>query len=166
MASEETFTIYDFNLDQDLENWYVVDDVVMGGRSDGNLNINEAGNGLFYGDVSLDNYGGFSSIQYRFEQLQIQKYTTCKIRVKGDGKAYQFRMKTSRDDRHSYISHFETTGEWETIEIPMEKMYPSFRGRKLDMPNYPGEKLAQISFLIANKKAEAFELELDWIVLE
>lgn len=162
----DSIRLFEFNKDADLSGWYVMDDVVMGGRSDGNLKINDAGNGLFHGDVSLENNGGFSSIQYRFDQKEINKYKTCKIRLKGDGKSYQFRTKSNSFDRHSYISHFETSGEWETIEIPMKEMYPSFRGRKLDMPNFPCEKLAQISFLISNKKAEAFELELEWIVLE
>lgn len=164
--TQDSLTLFEFKKEKDLTNWYVVDDVVMGGRSDGNMKINEDGNGLFYGDVSLENNGGFSSIQYRFEQKLIDKYKTCKIRLKGDGKSYQFRMKANSFDRHSYLSHFETSGDWQIIEIPMAEMYPSFRGRKLDMPNFPGKGLAQISFLISNKRAESFELELDWIVLE
>ena len=45
-------------------------------------------------------------------------------------------------------------------------MYPTFRGRTLDMPDYPGETLAEIAFFIANKKAENFRLEIDQIGLE
>jgi len=162
----DSLRLFEFNKDADLSDWYVMDDVVMGGRSDGNLKINEEGHGIFFGDVSLENNGGFSSIQYKFDTKLVYRYKICKIRLKGDGKSYQFRMKSNDFDRHSYISHFETSGEWETIEIPMADMYPSFRGRKLDLPNYSGKKLSQISFLISNKKAEAFELELDWIELQ
>ena len=39
-------------------------------------------------------------------------------------------------------------------------MYPSWRGMKLDMPNYPGESMEEIAFLIANYKAEQFRLEI------
>ena len=88
------------------------------------------------------------------------------IRLKGDGKRYQFRTKSNRYERHAYIYYFETTGNWQTIEIPLLKMYPTFRGRRLDIPNYPAEQLEQIAFLIANKKAESFELKIDWIGLE
>ena len=158
--------IFDFNKESDLSNWFVVDDVVMGGRSDGNFEINEDGHGIFYGKVSLENNGGFSSIRYEFEEQKIAAYKTCSIRLKGDGKSYQFRTKTSRYDRHSYIYTFETNGDWQTIHIPLTEMYPAFRGRRLDIPNYPVESIEQIAFLIANKKAEAFELSIDWIGLE
>ncbi len=161
----EPLSVFDFNSESDLSNWIIMDDVVMGGRSDGNFEINQDGNGIFFGKVSLENNGGFSSVQYRFEEKAIQNYKTCTIHLKGDGKSYQFRIKSKKFDAHSYIFHFETTGEWETIEIPLGEMYPSFRGRKLDMPDFPVEEFSQISFLISNKKAENFSLELDWMNL-
>ena len=49
--------IYDFNVDSSFRNWAIVDDGVMGGLSAGNLGIQKDGSGLFYGYVSLDNYG-------------------------------------------------------------------------------------------------------------
>ena len=157
--------LIDFNKDSDLSNWTVVDDVVMGGRSDGNIEINQEGHAVFQGQVSLENNGGFSSVRYRFEQQKVDAYSKVFMRVKGDGKRYQFRMKSDRFDRHSYIYHFETTGEWQTVEIPLREMYPGFRGMKLNMPNYPGRILEEVAFLISNKKAERFQLEIDKIIL-
>lgn len=43
----------------------------MGGKSSGDFYINESGNGVFEGFVSLANNGGFSSVRYR-ETFQIQ----------------------------------------------------------------------------------------------
>lgn len=166
MMTPLTMQLFDFSLDSDLRNWYVVDDGVMGGRSAGNLKINEEGHGLFSGKVSLENNGGFSSIRYRFNQQSISDHKVCKIRLRGDGKRYQFRVKSDKYDRHSYIYHFETTGDWETIVIPMSEMYPAFRGRKLNMPNYPIQQMEELSFMIGNKRAEIFKLELDKIILE
>jgi hypothetical protein len=85
--------------------------------------------------------------------------------LKGDGKRYQFRVKKDIDDPQSYIQYFTTSGEWETISIPLAEMYPTFRGRQLNMPNYSVEQMAEIAFLIANKRNESFCLQLDWIVL-
>ena len=48
--------IFDFTRDANLSSWYVVDDGVMGGRSKGKLSINDNGNAIFSGEVSLDNY--------------------------------------------------------------------------------------------------------------
>ena len=68
--SDSSTTIFDFNSDANVSRWRVVDDVVMGGRSKGNLKINEEGNGEFYGAVSIENNGGFSSLRYRFFRNQ------------------------------------------------------------------------------------------------
>lgn len=157
--------LFNFNVGADQANWYIVDDVVMGGRSDGHFKI-DAGIGIFSGKVSLENYGGFSSVRYQFDAKDISKYKKCKIKLKGDGKAYQFRVKTNHRDRYSYKLDFQTSGSAEIIEIPLADMFPTFRGRKLDMPNFPAEQLAEISFMISNKKAEAFRLELEWMTLE
>ena len=158
--------IFDFDKKSDLTNWRVVDDGVMGGLSQGNFKTNEKGNAIFYGDVSLENNGGFSSVRHRFQEKTVNEYSKFVIRLKGDRKRYQFRVKTDSYDRYSYISYFETSGEWQTIEIPLEEMYPSFRGRKLSIPNFPGEAMEEIAFLIANYKAESFKLEIDKISLK
>lgn len=158
--------IYDFNRQGNLNGWFVVDDVVMGGRSSGGMQLSDEGYAVFKGNVSLENYGGFSSVRYRFDKMSAGDQSVFKIRVKGDKKNYQFRAKTSVRERQSYVYEFSTSGQWEVIEIPFEKMYPSFRGMTLDMPNYPGQDLQECSILIANKKNESFRLEIDRIWME
>jgi hypothetical protein len=162
----DQLTIFDFKTNKELSSWYVVNDDVMGGRSTADFFRSPAGHAVFEGKVSLENNGGFSSVRHRFPEKKIEGYQFISIRLKGDGKKYQFRMKTSRWDRHSYIYYFETSGEWQTIQIPLSEMKPSFRGNFLDMPNYPGEKVEEIAFLIANYKAEKFNLKLESISLE
>ena len=62
--------IFVFNTDCKLENWQVVDDIVMGGRSSSQLSLNSDGNGVFKGNVSIENNGGFSSIQLNLEDVK------------------------------------------------------------------------------------------------
>lgn len=162
----QSMKLFDFNTKSDISNWTIVDDVVMGGRSNGSFKLNEEGQGVFSGDVSLENNGGFSSLRYRFDAKRIKGANKIILKVKGDGKAYQFRMKTSKYDRHSYIVTFQTNKEWQTIEITLAAMYPVFRGSKLNIPNYPAEIVEELAFLIGNKKAESFQLEIDSIILE
>ncbi len=158
--------LFDFNKDSDLSNWKIVDDVVMGGRSDGHFGINEEGHAVFKGRVSLENNGGFSSVRYFFDKTQIDSYSKINIRLKGDGKQFQFRVKSNKYDRHSYIYYFETSGDWQTVSVPMAEMAPEFRGGKLDIPNYTGKVLEEVAILISNKKSETFSLEIDKITLE
>ncbi len=156
-------TLFDFSSTSDITGWEIVDDVVMGGRSDGAFYLSNEGKGVFTGKVSMENNGGFSSVRFDFNNLDIEAYDTFVLKVKGDGKRYQFRAKTRRYDRESYISYFETTGEWQEVEIPMSEMYPTFRGMRLNMDNFSGNSLGQISFLIGNNRPESFTLEIDEI---
>ncbi len=159
-------TIFDFSENSDISQWKVVNDGVMGGLSKGNFHLNEAKNGVFEGKISLENNGGFSSLQYAFDQIKIREYATFKLHLKGDGKAYQFRAKRNISDKHSYIATFETTGDWQTITIKMKDMIPQYRGDQLPMTNYSGDLLEQVTFLIGNKKEESFKLEIDKIAME
>ena len=163
MNTEEPFMLVDFNRDMQLTDWAVVDDVVMGGRSDGRFFISGEGHAVFEGAVSLENNGGFSSIRYRIDPLSLEGYSKAVIRLKGDGKRYQFRIRAGKGDSHSYARHFETSGLWESVEIPLNEMFPTWRGMKLNIPNYPGKQLSEIGFLISNKRAENFLLQIDYI---
>jgi len=158
--------VYDFSPDSKAGDWFVVDDRVMGGRSQGQLELSQEGYGIFQGRVSLENNGGFSSIRTRMEALETKGYSAFRIRLKGDGKNYQFRVRSQLNERQSYQYEFATTGAWQVVRLPFDQMIPTFRGMRLNMPNYPGEVLRECSFLISNKKDESFRLEIDRIWLE
>jgi hypothetical protein len=40
------------------------------------------------------------------------------------------------------------------------------RGDRLDLPDYPGKTLSQVRFMIANGRAESFQLEIASIKLK
>lgn len=160
------FVLFDFSKESNIQNWIVVNDGVMGGLSKGDFSIENEGHALFKGYVSLENNGGFSSVRYNLETKSVKNFKKIKLRLKGDGKQYQIRVKTRISDYYSYIAYVKTNGEWQTLEILFSEMIPSFRGSKLDLPNYPGEYLEQFAILIGNKKKEDFELYLDKIELE
>ena len=158
--------IFDFNHNSNITDWKIVDDVVMGGRSNGKFKIDSDGNGVFSGDVSLENNGGFSSVRYQFEKINTTKNSKVVIRLKGDGKEYQFRIKNNRNTYYSYIKNFNTIGDWENIIINLKDLYPSFRGQTMNIPNFTGDSFEEIVFLIGNKKNESFTLILDKIEIE
>jgi hypothetical protein len=158
--------IYNFQKDASTTNWRVVDDGVMGGLSQGKLKVDNEGNGLYSGTVSTENNGGFSSLRYRFDAIEASEDQSIVLRIKGDGKKYQFRVKDKVNQYYSYIYTFQTSGEWQTVKIPLAEMYPSYRGRKLNTPNFKHSQIEEIAFLIGNKKAESFELIIDKIELE
>ena len=158
--------IFNFKKSKDLKQWFIVNDDVMGGISKSNLSASEDGNGIFQGYVSTENNGGFCSIRHSLSRKYIGNNKVLKLKIKGDEKDYQLRIKADRNDYFSYIVTFKTTGEWEEIEIPLKEMYPSFRGRVLNMQNFNNNYFEEIAFLVGNKKNEKFKLIIDRITLE
>lgn len=158
--------IFDFTDKTDISQWTVVDDVVMGGKSSGNFTINNDGNGVFFGSVSLKNNGGFSSVRHQFSKKNIASAKKIKVLLKGDGNSYQLRIKKSSSDYYSYVAVFKTTTTWETIEINLSEMQPRFRGTNLPMDNFSSENMEEIAFLIGNKTEQDFRLEIDKIYVD
>lgn len=155
--------LFDFNVNSNIDNWRVVDDNVMGGISASKFFVDASGNGVFKGNVSTENNGGFCSVQHYPKPVSLKEKKVFSIRLKGDGKKYQFRVKSERSNYYSYIYEFQTTTDWQTIEIPITELYASFRGRTIDIPNYDGASLEEIAFLVGNKKKEDFQLLIDKI---
>lgn len=158
--------LFDFSENKDTGNWMVVNDGVMGGRSKGTFISSENNTAIFSGTISLENSGGFSSVRYKTGNIDVEGFSILELQLKGDGKNYQVRIREKSSDYFSYIYTFQTSGEWETIKVPLAEMYPSFRGRKLYFPNYSGKSMVELTFLIGNKKAESFRLELQKAVLK
>lgn len=144
----------------------VVNDGVMGGRSRSTLQLNEDGYGVFAGRVSLENNGGFASIRLDCGKVPINNARSFVLKVKGDGKRYQFRIRAQKNDYYSYIQYFETSGDWEEISLPLADFYPTFRGRKLNLPNFSASSLEEVGVLIGNKQQESFQLLIDSIGLK
>lgn len=158
--------ILDFKNTDEIEYWRIVNDGVMGGLSKSEIIFSKNNTALFKGIVSLENNGGFASTRTIPRSYELDGYHGIRLRVKGDGKTFQFRMRTNdRFDGASYRYQFETKmNTWMIIEIPFHECVPVFRGRILEevKPILP-EEIQQIGFLISNKKAEKFQLEIDWI---
>ena len=159
-------TIYDFNKENGLGDWRIEDDRVMGGISQGKFELTEDGHGKFYGNVTVESNGGFSSVQNNSMDIDVSPEQSLQIKVKGDGNTYQLRVQQSTDARESYIKEFRTNGEWQTIKVKLSDMEPTFRGRDLDMPNFNFDQIKHLRFLIGTKKVDQkFELLIDCIEL-
>ena len=158
-------TLFDANANPNSKNWYIIDDVVMGGRSSGDFGMTKEGYAKFSGTVSLENNGGFSSVRYAMETQKVTPESKVRIHLKGDGSNYQFRVRHQRGSYYSYITKFETTGNWQTLEFQLKDLYPTFRGRRLDLPDFNHDTLTELAFLIGNKKAQKFSLVIEKIAL-
>jgi Complex I intermediate-associated protein 30 (CIA30) len=146
--------------------WAVVNDGVMGGLSSSSVRRTDEGTGLFSGELSLENNGGFASVRCLVGLTDLSEFAGLAVRVRGDGRAYQLRLRgNDRFDGVAYRAFFETIdGEWVTARIPFEKFLPTFRGRILtDAPVLDLSQIAQVAFLIADKQPGSFALEIEFV---
>jgi len=159
-------TLVQFSREAGPAGWHVENDDVMGGRSQGRLDIAETGNALFTGAISLENDGGFASIQCDYPSIDVSACRAIHLGLKGDGKRYQLRIDAAPGARHSYAADFQTSGNWEEIVLPFADFTAIRHGDRLDLPNYPGKTLARLQILAGDGRAESFQLEIDkiWLV--
>ena len=144
--------------------WDVVNDSVMGGISNSQVLQND-GNLVFTGNVSLANNGGFASIRTPLD-VKNQNITKIVLRVKGDGQTYQLRLRTNEYmDGAAYTRSFSTTkSEWLNIEFLPEDFQLTYRGRLLEQqPTISFKEIKQLGFMIAGKQAGEFRLEVEKI---
>jgi NADH dehydrogenase [ubiquinone] 1 alpha subcomplex assembly factor 1 len=156
--------LYNFNEPSLEAPWYAQNDDVMGGVSKGQAEIKE-GHLHFAGELSLENNGGFAQIYSRVEQSDFLEYSGIFLRVKGDGREYQFRLATNarfRGSRIAYRASFSTkAGEWMEIFLPFSSFVPSWRGNMLSGPPLDLTSVEQVALLLADGNPGEFSLVVD-----
>lgn len=166
-AADDLIDDFDSSKNESL-NWRIVDDRVMGGRSQGLFSTQESGIMRFEGMLSLENNGGFSSVRTDKLSLDLSDKKGLALRVKGDGRKYQLRLSTDARFRSygevSFKAEFETVkDEWIEIKVPFNSLVGSWRGRNLEDEVFNPAKIERISLLLGDKNPGKFQLDVDWI---
>ena len=142
--------------------WYIQNDNVMGGRSQGNFEIS-SNKLIFLGNTNTDG-GGFSSIRTQPLQLDLSDRTGIRVHVMGDGRLYTWHLQTDalwRGRKVSYWADFSTSaGQVSSVDIPFTSFKPQFRGFKLDGPELNTQLITQLGLYIYDKNDGPFELTL------
>lgn len=159
--------IIDFAHSDEPMKWESVNDDVMGGISRGAIVFDENdAPAVFTGNVSTANNGGFASVRTMPRTFDLAEACGLRVRLKGDGKTYQLRIRTfDGHDSLSYRFLFDTrSDEWITVHAHFEAFEPVYRGRQLAVTEpFNAANIRQIGFLIADKQAGPFRLAIDRI---
>lgn len=143
--------------------WYVLNDNVMGGRSAGAFEIRDGT--LHFSGATNTSGGGFSSIRTDDVQLDLSDYTGIRLRVRGDGRRYTWRLTTTarwRGRPVNYWADFDTTdGEWTTADVPFASFVPKFRGYRLDGPPLDPARITGMGLMIYDNRDGPFHVLLD-----
>ncbi len=146
--------------------WFVVNDNVMGGKSEGSFKHNP--DAFIFSGTTNTNGGGFSSVRTRTLQIDLSRYAGIRLSLKGDGRRYTWRLTTSASWRGravSYWADFATPQDrWGTVDIPFAHFFPRFRGQKLDGPQLDPADITGMGLMIYDKQDSPFQLSLRHIL--
>lgn len=152
----------------ETKHWQVINDTVMGGVSRSRF-YQQGDDAIFEGTVSLDNNGGFASVR-RVISPEFQNGSIIKLIVKGDGRRYQFRLKTHRlYEGAAYVAEFSTErNAWQQVTLYEKDFTARFRGRTIsNAPTLKFGDAVQVGLLIGDKIEGDFRLQIQAIeVLE
>lgn len=165
LTPSETRTIMDLSDSRAAASWSVVDDGVMGGVSASRWLWSAEGYGIFSGDVSLENNGGFCSLRTVLPSVDASGYVGVEWVIRGDGKRYS--LNVSNATRGIFYSYdVETTGDWQTVRLPFAALVPERFGVRV--PNAPAldiRHLLMFNVIISDKQQGGFSLFLQRVSL-
>lgn len=158
-------SIFEFAKADAADAWQVVNDNVMGGRSQGGFQIEDQVQ-VFAGRTNT-NGGGFSSIRARGLRLDLSEREGIVARVRGDGREYTLLLETAERAwffRVSYWSKFQPpAGEWTEVRLPFDSFYPTRMGQRLEGRPLDTSDIRGIGLMIYDKQDGPFRLDVDWI---
>ena len=158
----DTLILSEFTGDRLDLGWYIQNDNVMGGQSQGSFEI-VSDELIFSGNTNTDG-GGFSSIRTHPLQLNLSDRSGIRVKVKGDGRRYTWHLQTDarwRGRSVNYWADFNTSAdEVASVDIPFTSFVPQFRGFKLNGPELNTQQITQLGLYIYDKNDGPFELIL------
>ncbi len=166
MADNQPRVLFDFTGADAAKEWQTVNDGVMGGVSEGTFKITDQKTLGFSGTLSLENNGGFASVRTKAKRLGLEKGDTLIARVRGDGRVYSMNLYLTKPlTAFSYRASVPTkTGEWIEVKVPLDAFEATSFGRAVkDAGAVKPEEVAAVGFLLGDKKAGPFTLEVEWI---
>ena len=169
MADDTLLTLFDFTGADAAKEWQTVNDGVMGGVSDGKFKITDAKSMEFFGTLSLANNGGFASVRTKPKNLALEKGDTVVAKVRGDGREYMLNLYPNKQRvAYSYRATVQTKkDEWIEVKIPLDKFEATSFGNVVKNAGAINpEEISALGFMLGDKKAGLFKLEIEWIKVE
>ncbi len=157
----------DFTAD-DTGAWFVLNDGVMGGRSDGGGFID--GSRLRFEGSLVTAGGGFTSARLRLQGDELVDSTRIEMRVRPDGRTYGVTLEDAAAFGGRLVSHradldigpVDSDG-WAIATVGYDQLVPSVFGQLVDAPPFDPATAREFGIIIADGIDGAFALDIDWI---
>ncbi|MEM6642410.1 MAG: CIA30 family protein [Bacteroidota bacterium] len=154
-----------FKNEADVANWSVTSDGVMGGLSKGSIKASDNGV-IFSGEVSLKNFGGFTSYKSPFGEHDLSQFEKLSIRYRSTGHDMGFQIETSQQFFLPYFkANLPVSEEWTTVTINFDAFQQYQMGDKTGntLTSQDLKEVARIGFITNEKKEGAFSFEVEHV---
>ena len=155
-------TLFDFE-GPDTTPWRIENDGVMGGRSQGFVEV-ASGTLEFTGEVVTEG-GGFSSIR-AVKQVDLSEFDGIELRVRGGGRTFELDIDDGTRSRGREVNRrgaFPTSDSWEIVRVPFATLEASAHGETVSVDPLDLSGVKSIGIYIIDGKDGPFMLEVDWI---
>lgn len=162
--------LFSFAAPEAAAGWRVVNDDVMGGRSEGR--VDAAGDRLVFAGTTNTDGGGFSSARCPLDAPGLEAppdlgaFDGLAVRVRGDGRGYELDVRTGERVGRMTVAYRAPlgapAGAWHVARVPFGAFRASARGRALDRALDPAA-LCAVGFFLYDGADGPFRLEVDWI---
>ncbi|MFO8233023.1 MAG: CIA30 family protein [Longimonas sp.] len=162
MSSSEPMVLFDFD-GADTAQWSIENDGVMGGRSEGFVEV-AGGTLVFTGEVVTEG-GGFSSVRAAL-QTDISSYDGIELRVRGGGRTFELDVDDGTESRGREVNRrgpVPTSNSWETVRVPFASLEASAHGEPVRVDPLDRSAVKSIGVYIIDGQDGPFRLEVDWI---
>lgn len=161
-SSSESMTLFSFD-GADAAQWRVENDGVMGGRSQGFVEVAD-GTLVFTGEVVTEG-GGFTSVRAA-QQAELSGYDGIELRVRGGGRTFELDVDDGTRSRGREVNRrapFPTSDTWETVRVPFASLEASAHGEPVSVDPLDLSAVRSIGIYIIDGNDGPFRLEVDWI---
>ncbi len=157
-----SMTLFDFDTEEGAS-WQVVNDGVMGGRSQGYVKID---NGLLqFAGTLVTRGGGFTSVRANLD-ADLSDYDGLELLVRGNGRTYEVEVDDdSRRLRRSVSRRgaFATSEEWTWVRVPFDSLRTTIFGQAVVAKSIDLMNIQSIGLYILDGIDGPFSLEVDLI---
>ncbi len=143
--------------------WNVENDGVMGGRSQGFVEVTR-GMLTFTGDVVTEG-GGFTSVRAARE-VDLSAYDGIALRVRGGGRTFELDVDDGTRSRGREVNRrgpIPTSDAWQVVRVPFDALEASAHGESVNVDPLDRSAVESIGIYIIDGKDGPFRLEVDWI---
>ena len=161
-------SIIDFgNSAEKNQEWKLLSDNIMGGVTKSKIEYTN-NSVLLSGNISLDNYGGFSSIKTKYKSVDLSKYNGIKIKFKSTNQKFAFTLEDNQNwTQPNYKREFSSKKDdtWEEVIIYFKDFQEIVIGETTGnmMKSKSLKNIVRMGIMTYEKKEGPFSLEVDYI---